>query len=54
MVVPFYLVLVNFVLVDKQKHIRGYYDGTSPQEVDKLITDIGLWMKEEKYNNEIK
>ncbi len=44
----------NFVLVDKQKHIRGYYDGTSPQEVDKLITDIGLLMKEEKYNSEIK
>ncbi len=44
----------NFVLIDKQKHIRGYYDGTSPQEVDKLITDITLLMKEEKYNNSLK
>lgn len=30
----------NFVLVDKQKRIRGYYDGTSTEEVDKMIRDI--------------
>jgi len=29
-----------FVLIDKEKHIRGYYDGTSPEEVDDLIHDI--------------
>jgi len=40
----------NFVLIDKQKHIRGYYDGTSPQEVDKLITDINVLLKEDAYN----
>jgi protein SCO1/2 len=29
-----------FILVDKQKHIRGQYDGTSPEQVDKLIADV--------------
>ena len=32
----------NFVLIDPQKRIRGYYDGTNPDEVDELITDIGI------------
>jgi protein SCO1 len=31
-----------FVLVDKQKHIRGVYDGTKEEEVTKLIEDINL------------
>lgn len=31
----------NFVLVDREKNIRGYYDGTNPKEVDRLIKDIG-------------
>lgn len=30
----------NFVLVDSKKRIRGYYDGTSVEEVDQLIADI--------------
>jgi protein SCO1/2 len=30
----------NFVLVDKQKRIRGYYDGTSSKEVTRLIADV--------------
>ena len=30
----------NLVLVDKQKRIRGYYDGTSDKEVNQLISDI--------------
>ncbi len=30
----------NFVLVDTNKQIRGYYDGTSEKEVDQLIIDI--------------
>lgn len=30
----------TFVLVDRQGHIRGYYDGTSTQEVDQLFNDI--------------
>lgn len=31
-----------FVLVDKDRKIRGVYDGTRSEEVDKLITDIEL------------
>ena len=31
----------NFVLIDSQRRIRGYYDGTNPDEVDELIADIG-------------
>ena len=30
----------NFVLVDPQRRIRGFYDGTNAREVDKLIADI--------------
>jgi len=29
-----------FILVDKDKHIRGMYDGTKPDQVDILIGDI--------------
>nr|WP_067058353.1 SCO family protein [Mucilaginibacter sp. L294] len=31
-----------FVLVDKQKRIRGYYDGTDEKQVAKLIDDIKI------------
>ena len=37
----------KIVLLDKQMHIRGLYDGTSTQSVDKLIEDI-LVLKKEK------
>jgi protein SCO1/2 len=36
----------NFVLVDKQLRIRGYYDGTSVKEVNQLILDIKRLQKE--------
>ncbi len=36
----------NFVLVDRKMRIRGYYDGTSESEVDQLITDIRVLLKE--------
>jgi protein SCO1 len=36
----------RFALIDKKGYIRGYYDGTSAQEVDKLMQDI-TWLKEE-------
>jgi protein SCO1/2 len=35
----------NFVLVDQNRHIRGYYDGTNPAEVDQLILDIEKLLK---------
>jgi protein SCO1/2 len=36
----------NFVLVDQEMRIRGYYDGTNPKEVDRLIKDIDLLLNE--------
>lgn len=36
----------NFVLVDQKLRIRGYYDGTNPDEVDVLIEDIDLLLNE--------
>jgi protein SCO1/2 len=30
----------NLVLIDKQKRIRGYYNGTEINEVNKLVSDI--------------
>jgi protein SCO1 len=35
-----------FILVDKNRHIRGTYDGTEPEKVDQLIKDIELLIKE--------
>ncbi len=37
----------NFVLVDIQKRIRGFYDGTSEEDVDRLINDIKILKAEE-------
>jgi protein SCO1/2 len=31
-----------FILVDKQKRIRGTYEGTDPKEVEKMIADIKI------------
>lgn len=36
----------NFVLVDKELRIRGYYDGTSSEEIDVLMEDIELLINE--------
>jgi protein SCO1/2 len=32
----------NFVLVDKQGRIRGYYDGTVREDMDKILSDIRI------------
>jgi protein SCO1/2 len=32
----------NFVLVDKEKRLRGFYDGTNPKEIEQLIEDIDI------------
>jgi protein SCO1/2 len=36
----------NFVLVDTLRRIRGYYDGTSSADVDRLIDDIDRLLRE--------
>ena len=35
----------NFVLIDKEKRIRGYYDGTKLEEMEKLLADIEILKK---------
>jgi protein SCO1/2 len=35
----------NFVLVDAQKRVRGFYDGTKKEDINKLIDDIN-WLCE--------
>ena len=37
-----------FILVDKNQHPRGIYDGTVEEEVNQMIRDIELLMKEEE------
>lgn len=33
----------NFVLVDAQRRVRGFYDGTKKEDIDRLIADIN-WL----------
>lgn len=35
----------NFILIDKQKQIRGVYDGTKNEELERIIRDIKLLQK---------
>jgi protein SCO1/2 len=37
----------NFVLVDKKKRIRGFYDGTDPESIKKLMEDIEILKQED-------
>jgi protein SCO1 len=32
----------NFILIDKARQIRGFYDGTKPEEIDRLLEDIKI------------
>ena len=35
----------NFILVDKKRRIRGFYDGTKDLEIDRLLSDIEILKK---------
>ena len=35
----------NFVLIDKKKQIRGFYDGTDKEEINRLLEDIEILKK---------
>ena len=30
----------NFMLIDKKRQIRGFYDGTDPKAISQLLEDI--------------
>ncbi len=36
----------NFMLIDKKRQIRGFYDGTNSKEIDRLLLDIAHLKKE--------
>lgn len=36
----------NFMLIDKKRQIRGFYDGTNPEDIDRLLDEIKI-LKEE-------
>jgi protein SCO1/2 len=36
----------NFVLVDKDRRLRGFYDGTRQSEIDRLIADVRILSRE--------
>lgn len=38
----------NFILVDKQRRIRGFYDGTKEEEMDRLLSDIEILKNSEE------
>ena len=40
----------KLILVDSQQRIRGYYSGTSREDVDRLITEVQLLLQEEARN----
>lgn len=35
----------NFMLIDKKRQIRGYYDGTNPEDIEQLLEDIKVLKK---------
>jgi len=35
-----------FILVDQNRHVRGIYDGTKEEDVNHLIEDMTLLLKE--------
>ncbi|MFD2563795.1 SCO family protein [Aquimarina rubra] len=41
----------NFVLVDKKKRIRGFYDGTKEEEMERLLEDIKVLKQESSILN---
>ncbi len=32
----------NFILVDKERRIRGFYDGTNSEDIEKLLADLEI------------
>lgn len=36
----------NFMLIDKKRQIRGFYDGTNKEDIERLLDDIKILKKE--------
>ncbi|WP_405294657.1 SCO family protein [Algibacter sp. Ld11] len=37
----------NFMLIDKKRQIRGFYDGTNEEDINRLLSDISILKEEE-------
>ncbi len=37
----------NFMLIDKKRQIRGYYDGTKSEDIERLLEDIDVLKQED-------
>lgn len=37
----------NFMLIDKKRQIRGFYDGTDPTDINRLLEDVSILKKED-------
>jgi len=48
--VPDFIHSEKLILVDKEKHVRGIYDGTNAQDVDRLITEITVLLHSYQQN----
>ena len=40
----------NFALIDKNRHIRGFYDGTDSLDIERLIREIKILKQENALN----
>jgi protein SCO1/2 len=40
-----------FILVDKERRVRGLYDGTKPDQVDRLIRELAVLRREYEVND---
>jgi len=38
----------NFILVDSKKRVRGFYDGTKKEEIQRLIADLNWLLEDEQ------
>ena len=48
--VPDFIHSEKLILVDKEKHVRGIYDGTNSQDVDRLITELTVLLHSYQQN----
>ena len=46
--IPDFIHSEKLLLIDEQKHVRGIYNGTDPDEVERLITEIKVLLQERK------
>jgi protein SCO1/2 len=35
------------MLIDKNRQIRGFYDGTNPEDIEKILNDIKILKQED-------